>query len=58
MGAVCGELGWRVLVQAVPLLCLLQPLPGDTWNEGECTSPGISAPPSPLLQCNYRPPPL
>ncbi|CAD7680701.1 unnamed protein product [Nyctereutes procyonoides] len=34
MGAVCGGPGWRVLVQALPLLCLLQPLPGGTWNEG------------------------
>ncbi|CAK7296196.1 Polycystic kidney disease protein 1-like 1 [Vulpes lagopus] len=70
MGAICGGPGWRVLVQALPLLCLLQPLPGGTWNEElhanpvPFTSPAkVSHPPGALTfgeeaQVLENPPPL
>ncbi|XP_027964731.1 uncharacterized protein LOC114213661 [Eumetopias jubatus] len=35
MGAVCGGPGWRVLLRVLPLLFLLQPLPGVSSREGD-----------------------
>ncbi|XP_054551699.1 polycystic kidney disease protein 1-like 1 isoform X3 [Talpa occidentalis] len=34
MGTVCMILGWLVLVQSLPLLCLVQPIPGISSTEG------------------------
>lgn len=45
MGSVCSWSGWRVLLRVLPLLSLLQPLPGVSSKEGKFTSTNISAAP-------------
>lgn len=45
MGAVCGGPGWRALLRALPLLSVLQPLPGVSLRDGKFTSTSISAAP-------------
>ena len=34
------------------LLPLLKSLPGDVWNDGECTVSALTAPLSPFLDCS------
>lgn len=45
MGSVCRRSGWRVLLRVLPLLSLLQPLPGVSSKEGKFTSTNILAAP-------------